>query len=888
MRALAPSCILALIMLLCPWAAVAPARAQTPPAARYHIAASVALTPPQVRGTLTIEYTNLRSTPLDHLVLQLFANRFARPDTEVNDANRPYVYPREEFVPGGMAVHDARVDGAAAAISPFQAPGVPDGCLVAIPLPRSLPTGTRTSLSLRFETVLPERYGSFGVADDMLTAVGGWYPALAWLDPEGSWALDALPAPADYDLELTVDPALSFALNGQYYAAPSPFVQTRVATTPYLALVAAPDFIRTQTHADGVEISFLHRPERWSLRIGFEPDPVTRTVDTLREIVERRPPQVPLRTDRLVVVAAPLRWYLTAPAEGMVIVSDRMMHVFGELHPFHERTLAQAVYADLLGPQIGERETPREYDWVRAGLSHTMGRRYLAATKPHARSTQQWIELFNIFAIVDRFETAPKVPFAESLFDDVPEADPLQERITTFNNQRPPGHVILGKLRNQVGDHRFDEVVETCIDAPQRFRECSAEVSGTPLDGFYVQWLQPYPQLDYAVGGVHRRQQADGYLTDFTVTRHTSRPIEEPVEIAIQGIGGEETRVRWNGAGDAAELTATTPYRPWRVLLDPDRRLIEASRVDNASPPIPQIVLDSAEVEVSSTEFGFSGLVVARGRYDYRKDLGLLGFVTNRSIGFGVGPRIHWGQPNDANTYRHNLFLYYGLQALNAGFRNDQEPEVRTAGHTNGLGVRYEYATIYALNNPTRSLRGRVFADWFDGALGSDYDYVAWGAGLAATHPLWTDRTVLAAEVLNGFSEPLGSSVVPNQGLYSLGGSRSIRGIGAEVALARNIFLLRTEVRQAIYPQIDLNLLDLLILRRGQLHLFVDTGQVSNSAGAAYDPRDYAVGLGVGLGAVTEIFGFFPLMAYLELATQVRGPGNEGGVQVLFGTRQPF
>ena len=76
---------------------------------------------------------------------------------------------------------------------------------------------------------------------------------------------------------------------------------------------------------------------------------------------------------------------------------------------------------------------------------------------------------------------------------------------------------------------------------------------------------------------------------------------------------------------------------------------------------------------------------------------------------------------------------------------------------------------------------------------------------------------------------------MPNQGLYSLGGSRSIRGIGAEEELARNIFVLRTELRQAIYPELDLNLLDLLVLRRVQVQLLVDTGQVSNSAGRIYD-----------------------------------------------------
>ena len=99
---------------------------------------------------------------------------------------------------------------------------------------------------------------------------------------------------------------------------------------------------------------------------------------------------------------------------------------------------------------------------------------------------------------------------------------------------------------------------------------------------------------------------------------------------------------------------------------------------------------------------------------------------------------------------------------------------------------------------------------------------------------------------------------MPNQGLYSLGGSRSIRGIGAEEQLARNIFLVRTELRQDIFPELDLNLLDLLVLRRQQIRLFADTGQVDNSAGRIYDVGRWALGVGVGLAAVYDFMGFFP------------------------------
>ena len=323
-----------------------------------------------------------------------------------------------------------------------------------------------------------------------------------------------------------------------------------------------------------------------------------------------------------------------------------------------------------------------------------------------------------------------------------------------------------------------------------------------------------------------------------------------------------------------------------QVEIVPDRKLIETTRADNFRPPEPQIVLDTAEVEITSTEFGFSTLMVGRARYDYRKDLAVAGFYTNRSVGADAGARYHWGRQNDPTSYRNNIYAFYGAQALDRSFKDMQHPAVRTAGHSNNLGVRYDYNNVFAYDNPTQEVHVRLFTDWYDHALGSDYNYVDWGGSLVLTHPLWTHRTIVGGEISNAFSEPLGSSRVPLQGLYSLGGSRTIRGIGAEEQLGRNLFLVRAELRQAIYPELDLNFFDLLVLRRAQVRLFVDTGQVDNAAGRVYDPTRYAVGVGIGFAAVYDFLGFFPSTAYIEIAT--RADRDQSNVQFLFGTRQSF
>jgi hypothetical protein len=851
----------------------------------YRLRATLRPEPPQVDGTIDITFTNRSTRTLTEAVIFLFPNRYATPDDGVNDFNRPFVYPEQEFDPGAMRILEARDAARLTATEPLHAPDVPDGCAVQVRIAPLVSGATRT-LTLRFQTVVPYRFGSFGHFDGQLTLVGGWYPYLAALAPDGGWQVNAAPPLANFTVELNVDPQRDVVLNGTYFPQ-THRVMVQVEAVHYLSLVAAPDLLRAETDAAGTRVVLLRRPPRRTSRISLEPEPTEILLAAAQSILEQRPAALPPLPREVVMVEAPLRLRLAAAGEGAVLVSDRMLKVHWLLRPYHEMQLAQAMYAALLRPELAAREPSADYPWVSEGLSRVLAARYSAAAYPDTRSVQDWIELFNIFAIVDRFETAPKIPFVDTFFERARQTDELHEQITTFNNALPPGHVILGKLRQLLGDAAFDRVVDHCLAAPTPFRECAAQESGRDLDAFFAQWLQDYPDINYALADVRLNDRDDdAFISRVTVERQASRAVQEPVDVRFRSIGGQDVTLRWNASAAAGDLTVVTPRRVRQVVIDPDRKLIETTRADNLWPPEPQIVLDTAEVEITSTEFGISGLVVGRPRYDYRKDLAVAGFYTNRSIGVDVGARYHWGAQIDPTLYRHNVYAFYGVQALDRSFKDDRHPAVRTTGHSNNLGLRYDYNNIFAYDNPTHEVDLRLFTDWYDQSLGSDYNYVDWGTSLVLTHPLCTYRTIVAGEITNGFSEPLGSSRVPNQGLYSLGGSRSIRGIGAEDRLGRNIFLLRGELRQAIYPEVDLNFLDFLVLRRTQARLFVDTGEVDNAAGRVYDPSHYAVGVGIGLAAVYDFLGFFPSIAYIEVAT--RADRNQSDVQFLFGTRQSF
>jgi len=874
----------------------------------YRIEATLAAGKPQIEGTLEVAFTNHSSATLQEAVFFLFPNRFSAPDPEINDFQRQFVYPGKEFDAGNMQLLEVRDGGSLRTAADLPMAGLPPGTVMRVPIADLAPGATRR-LTLRFTTAVPHRFGSFGEYEGQLTLVGGWYPYLASLDASGQWATDAPPALADFDVTLSATSDLEMVLNGRYAPPSVPLTRVPVPAVHYLSLIAAPHLRRAETIVDGTRIVLLQGPQPWAAtRVSPEPSPTETLLAALREVIAQRPAGVPPPPPELVVVDAPLRLDLTAAGEGDVIVSDRMLKLAAVLRPFHELQLAQAVYAELLRPALARREPPADYYWVSEGVSFVLAERFMNRINPQRRTVYDWIELFNVFAIVDRFETVPKIPFAGAFFPRAKEADPLHAQIMTFNNRAPPGRVVLTKLREQLGAPGFDALLDQCLQTPEPLRGCAIEQSGDPqVAARLADWTAPYPAIDYRVDETtFNRPEGEAFRSTVTVRRVSSRPFAEPVTVRLHTIGGADVDLHWKSGGDVAIVSAATPSRVYQAVIDPDRKLIDDDRSNNAWPPRFQVVVDSADVEVSSTEFGLSALAVARMRYDYRKDLAVAGFYTNRGIGFSTGARLHWGEPVDPTRFRNNLYAFYTFAGLNGGFKNDADPEVRTTGQLGGIGFRYDYTNVYWTDDPSRQRHFRIYGDYYDPDLGSDYrvrcvspptadctarvsngerpNYGDWGYTASGTVPVWSPRTIAAAEIFNGFS----TGFVPNQGLYSLGGSRSIRGIGAEDQLARNIFVLRTELRQEIPIELDLNLLDLLVLRRTQIQFLLDTGRVSNSAGRIYDVSGYACGIGVGFAAIYEFLGFFPAAAYIELATRIDEPSKAGDVQFLFGSTQAF
>jgi hypothetical protein len=829
------------------------------------IRARLGFAAPEIEGAVTIRWRNPGPGPARSMELLLFANRFRSIDG-MDDLARHFLVAGGSYRAGGTELTAVEEGGTALGWRSAPVASMPEGTIVTVDLAHALGVGEETRLTVQFRTRLPNLLDSFGATGDLLIAAAGWFP-------QPTAGESHCPSPARTTLSLTIPPESHLLLGGKRFDAQTP-IEATMDRQASLVLSRVP-FTERSLSVGGRTVRIYSAPsDEFAHRISRNQDAEDALADTLPDILSAsKEPQ------ELTIVRLPMRWYPSASATGMVLVSDRLFEIFPVLRPLHQRELAYAVFLDEELAAAAAREPPEDAGWVAEGLAWRRADELYRERFRSGREVQDWIRLFNVFAIVDRFDTAPRIPLIRPFYPARTSDDPLAIRLSGLCERRPPGRLLFGKLESLLGHDGFAALVARYGQTNTPMRKLLGDLGAA---AFVDAWLRPYVPLNYALSDV-QLNPGDVPGATLRIDRESAENRPDALDVGLEHEGSQEiASVKLDGEHTQQTLSTSAPVRA--VRLDPERRVVETRLDDNRVPGQFQLLLDSADVEVSSTEFGISTLLVGRRRYDYRKDLAIAGFYTSRGTGFDAGAQWHGGTPIDANLFRQNLFAYYTFVDLDPSFENKQKPEERTSGHLSGFGLRFNFADAFWFENPSTSHHVRLFFDGYDPALGSDFGFVQGGGSLTVTRALRED-TVVAGQLMNGYTAATGNGLIPNQGLFSLGGFRAIRGIGAEEQLGKGIFLGRAEVRYMLPWRLDWNFEELLIARRVQAKIFVDTGQVANNSRRLYDPADFAVGVGGGLNLFYDFMGFFPTTFYLDVATRADRGAN---AQVLFGVGQPF
>lgn len=829
------------------------------------VEARLDLRPPQIEGRATFLWRNPGPEPLRQARLLLFANRFARPP-EWNDLSRHFLLFGSSYRPGGMEVSVTTPEGRPLVVHDATPTGLPEGTVVAAELPKALAPGEVCTLEVSFRTVLPNLLDVFGTTGESWVAAFGWHPLALPPGPfPAALAAARVAGPVRYSVAAPPD---GEALLGSRRLGPAERVEVRTEGPAPLAAVRGGFTVALRRFAERQVTVLSFPPLERTARVSHNASPLEALLDTLPAVLGGSSEGSPLT-----IVRAPLGWLPSAPAAGAIFVSDRLFAIHPILRPLHQRELAYAVFLAEETERARGREPPEDVDWVAQGLAWRRAQALYASRFRSGLDVRDWIRLFDVFAIVDRFETAPRVPFVRAFFPVLGSDDPLRLRPESLSGIAAPGRQVFYKLEARLRPERFAAFLARYAAGRAPFRETLRSEAGEEALRFLEAWLGPWPDSNYAVVS-----DPDSGLA--IAREGPERP--DTVEVEIAGAEGVQ-RQFVDLDSERTPLHSRSNRLRW-VEIDPARREIESRLDDNRYPASLHWLLDSSDVEVSSTEFGLSALVVGRRRYDYRKDLGLAGFVTNRSVGANLGIQLHGGPRIDPNLFRRNLFAYVSLQRLDRDFEDRSRPKVRTSGRLGGFGLRYNDSTVFWFENPSNARHLRVFFDAFDPALGSDFGYLQTGASVSVTPRLSAD-TVLALQGMTGFSVSTGRRGVPNQGRFSLGGFRSIRGIGAEEELGQNIALARVELRRMLGTRLDWNFEDLFVGRRLQLRVYLDAGRVDDRRDRLYRLSRWALGGGIGFGLFYDFLGFFPSTVSLDLATRL---DRTDSVQVLFGARQPF
>jgi hypothetical protein len=151
------------------------------------------------------------------------------------------------------------------------------------------------------------------------------------------------------------------------------------------------------------------------------------------------------------------------------------------------------------------------------------------------------------------------------------------------------GMLFFEMLRFVVGDSTFTVICREYYDRwkfkhvnEARFRAVCEKVSGQNLGWFFEQWLHDTPTIDYGLGKKEIRRDEDGnWETEIEI--HKKGTGVMPVEVMLVGNPGDTLYHRWDGRGENQRLAIRTPFKPKKVVLDPNDAILDNNLLDNGA-----------------------------------------------------------------------------------------------------------------------------------------------------------------------------------------------------------------------------------------------------------------------------------------------------------------
>jgi hypothetical protein len=583
----------------------APLRASAAPTASYTLSAR--LDPPArlISGSGRIEWVNRSRVATSELYFHLYLNGFKNSETLLN--RDPFVRPRGGLAnarPGRVTLKRLAAPELGAndllAGAELHTPGDDaDATDVRIALPRAIEPGERLALELAFESVLPDLIARTGVSRDFFFA-GQWFPKLARLEDDGTWAHFPFHAYAefyadfgDYDVTLDVPAEMIVGASGARVSDSVEGGRRRVRHTVSsvhdFAWTAWSGFRERSERIAGVDVRLLYPP-------GHERN-AERTLDTVRFGLPHFSAaygDYPYPT--LTVVHPPAHAEQAGGMEYPTLITTG-----GPWHQTYWSRLLEAVTLHELGHQwfyglVASNE--RRWPFLDEGLnsyaesvasermlgegsgavlpgltlSADAARRAMAglggAGEPIALDAAEFASFNQLGALVYNrtallFKTLARVYGEDRL------AAALARYTRRFRFRHPKPEDLLAVLDEVAGAEVADNARRALFDG--------AGVDYSVRDLRTRTSSEPHGDFDGATPAA-----SSGVLSRFVVVRHGE--LSFPVDVELQTEAGHVIRERWDGRGPWKVFEHEGASRVVAVVVDPDRTvLIDDDLLNNAA-----------------------------------------------------------------------------------------------------------------------------------------------------------------------------------------------------------------------------------------------------------------------------------------------------------------
>jgi Peptidase family M1 domain len=540
-----------------------------------------------IAGTGTIHFRNASTQPVHELWLHLYLNAFKN---ERSDFLRERVGGRGSQKPESwgsidlrrLAIHEA--DGTTTDLLPrveLRRPGDDDETDARVPLPRDLPPGASIDLDVTFDDKLPIVVERTGYRDHF-HMVGQWFPKLARLEPDGTWAhfpfhhLSEFYADfGTYDVTLDVPAAYTIGATG-------PTVEARFEAGRRIERHVQGDihdfawtaWDRWQTRResiDGVLVTVLYPP-------GFD-DMAARDLAALRFAL-------PYEAAR----------YGPYPYEVLTVV-----------HPQDDASEAGGMEYPTLITSDGPWLTPKQIFIPEIVTVHELGHQWfygLVATNEAAWPFLD--EGINQFAETDamgRWRGAGSAAdiWGLALGDDALQAtasnravqdEPVAQPAASFSTGANYGRLVysrtaavLDTLARVYGEEALMAALGEYArrfrfqhPGPEQLLGVFAETMGADVAAMLRTALFDKGWVDYAVDDVR----------DTSVLVRRRGTLRLPVDVELAFEDGSTRRERWDGAGDSKRIAASGTLRA--AVVDPDHRVTIDANLENNSGAAPGAV----------------------------------------------------------------------------------------------------------------------------------------------------------------------------------------------------------------------------------------------------------------------------------------------------------